>query len=117
MTNWIQQAARHIENKYQLGDTEGGIASIIAEHAAPLTALLEESRRKHYHCDDSYYCCKACAHPDHPSKWIDPSEPCTCGASDWNSRLDAALAVSAAPGAANAGREVEIRGGAESGRS
>lgn len=54
-----------------------------------LEALLRESKREHLHCDDSYYCCNKCDSPDHyePS----PHEPCTCGADEWNKRVDEAL--------------------------
>ena len=30
-----------------------------------LLELLKESKRDHDHCDDSWYCCGACRHPDH----------------------------------------------------
>ena len=68
-----------------------------------LLELLKESKREHYHCDDSWYCCRACRHPDHmlaEGENIGSSvvggltfEPgvCTCGASEWNAKVDAAL--------------------------
>ena len=30
-----------------------------------LLELLMESKREHTHCEDVWYCCRACRHPDH----------------------------------------------------
>ena len=63
-------------------------------------AFLLESKREHLHCDDSWYCCGACRHSDHGlvdgesigEGWHrDGGGKCTCGASEWNSRVDAEL--------------------------
>lgn len=60
-------------------------------------ALLAESRRPHYHCDDSWYCCGKCTHEDHgpfhsgegpPDR---SAERCNCGADAWNAKVDAVL--------------------------
>ena len=53
-----------------------------------LLALLKESKREHTHCDDSWYCCGACRHPDHTLVEIGD---CTCGAAEWNAKVDKAL--------------------------
>ena len=69
---------------------------------AGVLALLAESKREHDHCDDSWYCCGACRHPDH--MLVDGEhvglipvggEPgaCTCGAAEWNAKVDAALSI------------------------
>ena len=64
-----------------------------------LLALLAESKREHDHCDD---CCGACRHSDHG---LDEGEhlgegdftlslgpgDCTCGAAEWNAKVNAAL--------------------------
>ena len=85
------------------------IAAIIATFAEPLLKLLAESRRAHHHEeDDSWYCCGACAHEcdaveEDPGHEHDDSccvetrrgreqGICDCGASAWNTKVDAALA-------------------------
>ena len=74
-----------------------------------LLELLKESKREHDHCDDTWYCCRACRHPDHmladgehlctylSERW-DPSNDknikdgdCTCGASEWNAKVNDTL--------------------------
>lgn len=83
-------------------------ASVVDEHITPLVALLRESRREHLHCDDSWYCCRACRSSDHMlvegehlGHGYDrqPHEDhgkglCTCGADAWNARVDAVLSPS-----------------------
>lgn len=56
-----------------------------------LVLLARDSRRQHYHCDDSYYCCPRCTSDDHGYPSSD--KPCDCGADEWNSRVDAVLNV------------------------
>lgn len=65
-----------------------------------LVSLLRESKRKHYHCDDSWFCCGKCDSPDHPGGLYSHeggSGPdrtrgvCNCGADTWNARVAAAL--------------------------
>ena len=74
-----------------------------------LFELLKESKREHYHCDDCWYCCRACRHDDHQLvdgehlgegcyTWPTASHSyrhnpgvCTCGAAEWNAKVDAAL--------------------------
>ena len=51
-------------------------------HAAPLVALLRESKREHYCHGDITLCC---------TKVIDSRSACTCGADEWNARVDAML--------------------------
>ena len=71
-----------------------------------LLELLKESKREHVHCDDCWYCCRACRHPDHMlnagehlgagfdmlsiRKSLIPGG-CTCQAAEWNAKVDAAL--------------------------
>lgn len=70
-----------------------------SEQIAGLVALLRESKREHYHCDDSWYCCGACTHPDHCDMGVCSHEGesarvqgvCNCGADTWNARVDVAL--------------------------
>ena len=70
-----------------------------------LLALLAESKREHEHCDDCWYCCRACRHSDHGlyegehlgegddtlsiGASFKPGD-CTCGATEWNAKVDAA---------------------------
>ena len=49
-----------------------------------LEKLLRESKRPHYH----WYCC---LHPDHIGKILGPIAMCSCGADDWNRRVDHVL--------------------------
>lgn len=79
---WIEDAARHIGQEI---DDDGGpedteIATIILEHAAPLLALLRESRREHYKDHDPMDDCPALH-----------GRSCDCGTSEWNARIDEVL--------------------------
>ena len=69
---------------------------------AKLLELLKESKREHHHCDDSWYCCRACRSSDHVLAEGEhlgagyeslPFEPgvCTCGAEEWNAKVNAAI--------------------------
>lgn len=111
--NWTLVAAEEIamvlaSRNYR---TDFAIADIIAKHAAPLLSLLRESRRHHYHCDDSWYCCGKCVNPDHSHGEEDypashegeaarTAGVCNCGADDWNAKIDAVLQAKQAGGAA-----------------
>ena len=73
------------------------------QQRARLMALLRESKREHLHCDDSFYCCGACRSSDHGLAegetvgvgWRrDGGGACTCGAAEWNDRVDAELETS-----------------------
>ena len=69
-----------------------------------LLELLKESKREHYHCDDSWYCCGACRHQNHMlvegehvgmipigvEIGVKPGT-CTCGAAEWNAKVDHAI--------------------------
>ena len=71
-----------------------------------LLELLKESKREHDHCDDCWYCCRACRNSDHGlcegehlgdgadtlsiGTSFKPGD-CTCGAAEWNAKIDAAL--------------------------
>lgn len=92
-TDWATKAAEEIRSKVI---AEGGtsamqfitnsdIASIIAAHAEPLVALLRESRREHM-TKTSEWCPKSDF--DYED---DPTVTCTCSASAWNAKVDAAL--------------------------
>lgn len=75
----------------------------LREYVESLKALLRESKREHTHCDDSWYCCGRCQHPDHilnENEFLDShtdegartSGVCNCAADAWNIRVDEALA-------------------------
>lgn len=66
-----------------------------------LATLLRESRRKHYHCEESTYCCSFCRHPDHglqddetlgEAACIENPGVCSCGADQWNAKINEAIA-------------------------
>jgi hypothetical protein len=102
--DWAAKAARKISENAQVVrrafgplayPAEEEIAAIIATFAEPLVKLLRESRREHYHCDDSYYCCGACDAEDHGPLGGGFANReggvCNCGADEWNKRIEEAL--------------------------
>lgn len=117
INDWAAKAAHRIvlELPPHRGEQprEERIAAIIATFAEPLMQLARDSRREHYHCDDSWFCCGKCTHPDHglcnQTKEEDhehdascyvgshvgynarTSGVCNCGADEWNARVDAVL--------------------------
>lgn len=118
INDWAAKAARHIEGeifgKDHRGRTvaerphEGRIAAIIATFAEPLITVVRASRRSHYHCEDSWYCCGKCTHQcdnyeedhehdescyvhSHDGEAARTKGVCNCGADAWNARIDAAL--------------------------
>ena len=63
----------------------------MTDHGPEVRELLKESRRGHYYCEDSWYSCPlaegGCADARQPKA------KCNCGASEWNARVEAALAA------------------------
>ena len=63
----------------------------MTDHRPEVWELLKESRRGHYYCEDSWYSCPlaegGCADARQPKA------KCNCGASEWNARVEAALAA------------------------
>ena len=68
--------------------------------------LLPKLKREHSHCDDSWYCCRACRHSDHglyegehlgeghdTKPFVTSFKPgdCTCGAAELNAKADDVL--------------------------
>lgn len=100
---WQDRAAQQIVDEWERFTTLPGglfdpksvphVAAVITEHTKLLVALLRESKRKHYHCDDSWYCCPLCLHEDHGWRGYkqDDNGVCTCGADEWNARVDEVL--------------------------
>jgi len=107
VNDWAAKAARRIlddlpplrprgstTTKSERYPTEERIAAIIATFAEPLTQLLQKAKREHYHCDDSWYCCKKCTHSDHSGLREFLNEEgsiCDCGADAWNKKVDDVL--------------------------
>lgn len=98
--DWATRAAERI--CYEVGrvEREGAgvkpdvasvnrIASIVATHAEPLVALLREAKREHHNSLTAYsgWACGVFVTDNATGK----AEACTCGASNWNARVDAAL--------------------------
>jgi len=58
---------------------------------AALKRALRETPRPHFHCDDSFFCCSQCNHPDHelPAGEVrgGPNSPCDCGVDAWITAL------------------------------
>jgi len=69
----------------------------LREENARLRALIEVIRPKlHYHCDDSWYCCGACNHPDHGGELLPEHRNraygvCDCGLDDLNKTIEKEL--------------------------
>lgn len=83
VNDWAAKAAERIYEEFPIS-THGmpkveRIAAIIATFAAPLVALLRESRRE---CSTT---CRAYGN------YQPPYEECSCGADEWNARVDKAL--------------------------
>lgn len=57
-----------------------------------LRALLLESKRKHYVCEDCWYSC-----PESGECCDEREKECNCGAAEWNAKVDAAIASSVEP--------------------
>lgn len=55
-----------------------------------LRALLLESKRQHYRCDDAWY---SCPMDEEGCSDTSKEKECDCGADDWNAKVDAALAL------------------------
>jgi hypothetical protein len=112
MTDWAARAARRVLDEYQHRPTQARVdhcAAIIATFAEPLVALLRESRREHYHHNENdvhmpMLCCPRCTCNSwnavaeaQDSGELDAEhepnsdEPCTCGADEWNRRVDEVL--------------------------
>jgi len=95
INDWAAKAARRIlEEKFILAQSKEGkearVAAIIATFAEPLMALVRESRREH-----GYLCVKckmtlAYGGMPVPKEKIEEGT-CTCGADEWNAKVEAAL--------------------------
>jgi hypothetical protein len=113
INDWAAKAARRI-NRGGFGHDEEAreerIAAIIATFAEPLVALLRESYRGHYHCEnDNWHCCGKCVHEctmiedgelghEHDESCCVSGQGygrvngvCNCGADAWNAKVDKAL--------------------------
>lgn len=114
VNDWTTKAARRIRgdmdywgDKLLPHDKEERIAAIIATFAEPLMTLLRESKRMHRHDtpldeDETNDCCPQCAcdswigterimtdNDEYPANR--PGELCTCGAAEWNAKIDEVL--------------------------
>lgn len=91
--DWAARAAIYLSAE-RLPSTHR-IAAVISHFAEPLVKALKGSRREHYHCEDSFYCCPRCKHSDHGTNdagdiW-NPDMKCICGADELNERIDKVL--------------------------
>lgn len=86
---WIEDAAGEIADEFRDGfrppreDDVRVNEEIIRRHAAPLLALLRESKRKHGYDEEGDQCDK--------TNYLDGQHACSCGADAWNARVDAVL--------------------------
>lgn len=104
INGWAAKAAEGISSEFpsikfpDMLPSDERIAAIIATFAEPLVALLREARREHFHSErDTLDCCPQCRRdlglPGYKCTGGWPKDgSCTCGASKWNARIDAALA-------------------------
>lgn len=71
----------------------------VASYIESLESTLRRSKREHGHCDDSWYCCGKCQHPDHmlhEGEYLDShdgeaarvSGVCNCGTDIYNKTID-----------------------------
>jgi len=94
VNDWAAETANYI-HKYLTPKTPERIAAVIAFHAEPLIALLRETERTHRH-DALYHrtCCPQCTCKSNDYEEAEPNsdEPCTCGAAEWNEKIEKALA-------------------------
>lgn len=102
VNDWATKAAQKICCDYTLARYVGHasfvadeeqvkeLSTIIAGHAAPLVALLQESHREHIFALDSRRGTLRAAIKGCRAKFF-PDDPCTCGADAWNARVDAIL--------------------------
>lgn len=106
--DWAAKAASYIAGEGRHLSVSR-LASIVSFFCKPLEELLREAKREHRHCDDSWYCCGKCTHPDHGScgdveegdveypldshdgEAARVSGVCNCGADAWNKRVDEVL--------------------------
>lgn len=99
LNDWAAKAARKIHEEvseivasaqphrqYKL-PSEQRMAAIIAVHAKPILALLNECGRGGH---SRGYNDEACDYPPCATSY-DENAKCTCGADKWNARVDAAL--------------------------
>ena len=98
-TDWATKAAEEIISYVvvdHLRNPRKTIASILAAHAEPLVALLLEAKREHCHSEDGS-CCQLCFCNDKVldfyCRLVDNTavRTCTCGADEWNARIEMAL--------------------------
>lgn len=89
--DWAAKAARHIIEELPphrgRQPREERIAAIIATFAEPLLKLLQEARREH----DATYLDEGNDHEPCPKHYDEDAITCTCGANEWNARIDAVI--------------------------
>ncbi len=97
INDWAMKAARevlHVPPGNYVGLKRERIAAIIALHTQPLIDLLRETERSHFH-DALYHrtCCPQCTCQSNDYEEPEPNsdEPCTCGAAEWNAKIEKAL--------------------------
>lgn len=96
----VRQGAGVVPDRYKAQR----IAAIIATYAKPLMLLLQQTQKQHRHEEDSRRCCPRCTckswesvAQEHDDGNLDAEptpnseNPCTCGADEWNKRVDAAI--------------------------
>jgi hypothetical protein len=89
LTNRIDALAARCAELIEINMTTEGQRARLKERCAKLEALLRESMRGHYQCDDPWYSC-----PLNPEGCADERQTeCTCGASAWNAKVLVCFAV------------------------
>ena len=93
--DWAAKAAHRIVTCERRSSVDR-VAAVIAHFAEPLTTIVRDAQRHHDHCDDYWYCCGACDHPDHDGeppamRKGQTADICDCGAQAWNDRIEEAL--------------------------
>ena len=97
MNDWAMKAARQIvevECNHRSAARVERIAAVLRQYARPALALVYNAKREHQHCDDAWYCCGKCEHPDHDgadglsNHRERRAGECNCGADAWNEKVE-----------------------------
>ena len=79
--DWAARAAKHIADSERKSSVER-IAAVISYFTKPLEDLLRASKRAH---------AETCSRVNEEESDLEPDDLCTCGADEWNKKVDAAL--------------------------
>jgi hypothetical protein len=97
---WLEKLSQNALLKHDaVGDALAALCRQTIGVLQQERTLLAESVREHYHCEDSWFCCGKCTHPDHDGEYPHTHDGeaarvegvCNCRADAWNAKVEAAL--------------------------